>query len=62
MILYISHVLECALLIESILIFLHGASTCIQNLCQSTRFSSAQSLINDKLITMDIKEDSPLNH
>ena len=34
--------------------FLLGTSTCNQSLCQSTRFSSAQSLISDKLITMDI--------
>ena len=46
----LSQVLESALLTESILM----ASTCIQSLCQSTRFPSAHPLISEKLITMDI--------
>ena len=51
---YLTQVLESALLIESILIFVHGASTCNQSLCQSTRFSFAQSLISGKQIAMYI--------
>ena len=54
------HVLETALLIESIKIYFHGASTCIKNLCLSNRSSSALCLISDRLNTMDIYEYSPL--